>query len=311
MVNSDNNDDMSILKKGKKAMIISAILTLFIAVLKYFVGYIYNSVSLMADGLHSFSDVLGPIIVYTGLKILFEKKPSENFPYGYARIETFASLLVSIIIFLTGFEILFDAIKKLNHPTPIENYTITFITAVLSLIITYYLYIYKKRVGKELGSDALISEGEHSLVDCYTTVAVLFAIVASYMGYYIIEPIAGILISIIVIVIGLKMMKRDIYYLLDYCDSDILKTIKEIAQNTEGVLNVHDLKCRKAGPYIYCEMHIEVDENIPLKDAHKISEDVSDNLKKSIKNLGNVIIHIDPVSTDVVEKSSSTKKGYS
>jgi cation diffusion facilitator family transporter len=293
------------IEKGKKVMVISAILTLFIAVLKGIVGYISGSVALTADALHSLSDVLGPIAVYFGLK-LAQKEPNNRFPYGYSRAETLASLVVSIIIFITGVETLRQSIEKFSNPTPIHHHFAVIFAVLVSLAITYYLYVYKTKVGKEIGSDAMISEGSHSLMDSYTTVAVLIAVVGSYFGYYILEPIVGGIISIIVISLGLKMIKNDLYSLMDFCDEEVLEQIKEIALSVRGVEGVHHLKARKSGPFIFCDMHIEVDENLSFKSAHKISEDVVDKIKESIKNISDITVHIDPIKKRYIKVAIPT-----
>ncbi len=282
------------IEKGKKVMVISAILTLFIAVLKGIVGYVSGSVALVADALHSLSDVLGPIAVYFGLK-LAQKEPNSRFPYGYSRAETLASFAVSFIIVITGIETLRQSIEKFGNPTPIHHHFAVIFAVLVSLAITYYLYKYKAKVGKEIGSDAVVGEGAHSLVDFYTTIAVLFAAVSSYFGYYLLEPIVGGIISIIVIGLGLKMIKKDIYMLMDFCDEETTEKIREITLSVRGVEGAHHLKARKSGPFIFCDMHIEVDENLSFKSAHKISEDVVDKIKENIKNISDITVHIDPI----------------
>ncbi len=282
------------IEKGKHVMVISAILTLFIAILKGIVGYISGSVALIADALHSLSDVLGPIAVYFGLK-LAQKEPNSRFPYGYSRAETLASLAVSFIIFITGIETLRQSIEKFSNPSPITHYYSAIIVVIISLAVTYFLYVYKTKVGREIGSDAMISEGSHSLMDSYTTIAVLIAIISSYFGYYIVEPIVGGIISVIVIVLGLKMIKNNIYMLMDFCDEEIIEEIRKITLSVRGVEGVHHLKARKSGPFIFCDMHIEVDENLSFKSAHKISEDVVSKIKENIKNISDVTVHIDPI----------------
>jgi cation diffusion facilitator family transporter len=251
-------------------------------------------VALVADALHSLSDVLGPIAVYFGLK-LAQKEPNAKFPYGYSKAETIASLVVSFIIFITGVETLRQSIEKFGNPTPIHHHFAVIFAVLISLAITYYLYKYKAKVGKEIGSDAMVGEGTHSLVDFYTTIAVLFAVIGSYFGYYLLEPIVGGIISIIVIALGLKMIKNDIYMLMDFCDEEIVEKIREITLSVKGVEGTHHLKARKSGPFIFCDMHIEVDENLSFKSAHKISEDVVDKIKENIKNISDITVHIDPI----------------
>ncbi|AEH06647.1 cation diffusion facilitator family transporter [Methanothermococcus okinawensis] len=293
------------IEKGKNVMVVSAILTLLVAVLKGIVGYISGSVALTADALHSLSDVLGPIAVYFGLK-LAQKEPNTKFPYGYSRAESLASLAVSFIIFITGIEILKQSIEKFDNPTPIHHHFAAIFVMVVSLVITYYLYWYKAKVGKEIGSDAMIGEGAHSLVDFYTTIAVLFAVIGSYFGYYIVEPIVGGIISLIVIILGLKMIKKDIYMLMDYCDEETAEKIKNITLSVRGVEGAHHLKARKSGPYLFCDIHIEVDENLPFKSAHKISEEVVDKIKENIKNISDITVHIDPVKKRYIKVAIPT-----
>ncbi|MFU8652859.1 cation diffusion facilitator family transporter [Methanotorris formicicus] len=274
--------------------VVSAILTFAIALLKGVVGYISGSIALMADALHSFSDVLGPIAVYIGLKFA-QKDPNERFPYGYYRAETLASLAVSFLIFVTGIETLRESIERITNPTTISHPFAAVLALLISLAVVYYLYKYKEKVGREIHSQALMGEGQHSLVDFYTSIAALIAIISSYFGFTIIEPIVGAIISIAVILLGINLMKTDILMLMDFCDEEVVEEIRKTVLDVKGVEGVHNLKARKAGPFMFCEMHIEVDENLSFKEAHRISDDVVDKIRENIKNIDSITIHIDPI----------------
>ncbi len=293
--NSETGKEL--LKLGERVSLISAALTLFIALIKLGAGYVSGSVVVIADAIHSFSDVVGPLTVYFGLK-LSQKEPNEKFPYGYYKAETLASLVVSLLIILSGVEILRESIQKLIHPEKISYPFLAILSLIISLVITTFLAYYKNKAGKKIGSQALIGEGAHSIVDSLTSIIALLGIIFALLGYPIIEPLCGAGISLFVIFLGLKFLKKDLLTFLDFYDEEL----KNLAQKIEGfvlklpgVEGLHHLKLRKAGPFIYCEMHIEVDENLSFREAHEISDQVEKEIKRFFKQIAGITIHIDPV----------------
>jgi cation diffusion facilitator family transporter len=290
-----NNKSLKSLKKGEKAAKYSAYTNLFLALIKGIVGFLSGSVALIADSIHSFSDIFSSLAVYVGLKIS-QKKPDQKFPYGYYKVETLVSLIISLMIIITGFEIAFESFNEFLNPSIIQFPIISLLTALLSVLVSYYLAKYKKNIGNEIGSQALINDGKHSLIDVFSSLIVFMGIFASYMGYVSIQGISGMLVSILIIYIGAKLGKNDILVLLDAgIDPEKVELIKKISLGVEGVAGIHDIKVRRSGPYIFAELHLELERGESVKKAREISIEVEKNVKNEIHELDSLMVQIEPL----------------
>lgn len=286
------------LKRGEKVAKYSTYINLFLTVVKGAVGYISGSISLIADAMHSFSDIFSSLAVYLGLKIS-QRKPNQRFPYGYYKVETFVSFVVSVLILVAGIEIMYESIKSIINPHTLKYPTIGIVIALLSAIICYILAIYKEKIGKKIGSQALINDGKHSLIDTFSSLIVFIGILSSFFGYEWIEGLAGIIISILIFHMGIELCKADILALLDAgIDPKIINKIKNIAEKVDGVRGAHAIRLRRCGPYIFGEMHLELDPEKTIKDAHKIILKVKDKVKDEIKS-----VDILTIQTEAFEKN--------
>lgn len=202
------------LKKGEKAAKYSSVINLLLAIVKGAVGLLSGSIALIANSIHSFSDIVASLAVYIGLK-LAQRKPDEKFPYGYYKVETFASLIISAIIVVTGIEIALESYNAFLNPEIIEIPLIALFVAALSALVSFLLARYKEGVGKEISSQALINDGKHSFIDIFSSSIVFIGILSSYLGYLGIQGISGILVAVLIIYLGLKLAKDDVLVLLD------------------------------------------------------------------------------------------------
>ncbi|MGF7118633.1 cation diffusion facilitator family transporter [Methanobacterium oryzae] len=281
-------------KKGEKAAKYSSLINLLLAIIKGIVGFLSGSIVLIADSIHSFSDIVTSLAVYIGLK-LSSRKPDEMFPYGYYKIETLTSLIISILIIFTGIEIALESYNDFLNPGGISMPLISLSVAALSAVVSFLLARYKERVGKEIGSQALINDGKHSFIDIFSSTIVFVGILSSYLGYLRIQGITGIFVALLIIYIGLKLAKGDILVLLDAGMSpEKIKEIKSIALSIEGVEGIHDVKVRISGPFIFAELHLEIKKGLPVKKAYEITESIKKAIKDKIKNLDSLIVQIEP-----------------
>ena len=177
-------------RKGEKAAKLSTIILLALGTLKGIVAIVSGSVALLAGTIDSFSDVFSSIAVWAGLRIA-KKKPTERFPYGYYKAETFALLIVSLIIVASSILIMLESIQKFFEANVISFSILALVVAALSAVIYYLLAKYKERIGRQVGSQALISEGLNSMVDVYTSVLVFVGIFLGSFGYQFVEALIG------------------------------------------------------------------------------------------------------------------------
>ena len=279
-------------RKGEKAAKLSAIILLALGTLKGIVAIVSGSVALLAGTIDSFSDVFSSIAVWAGLRIA-KKKPTERFPYGYYKAETFALLVVSLIIVVSSILIMLESFQKFFEVNGISFSDIALVAAAISVVVYYLLAKYKGRVGREIGSQALISEGLHSMVDVYTSVLVFVGVFLASFGYQFVEALIGLAISVYVLMRGLWFGKDAVLVLMDVSPSpQRVKEMKEIAESVHGVKGTHDIRLRKSGPVFFGEMHVELQEGLSLERAHVISEDLETRIKERFKDLELVTVHV-------------------
>jgi cation diffusion facilitator family transporter len=288
------NEKNQLFRKGERAAILSAAVLLAFSLLKGVVSVISGSVALLADSIHSFADIFSSIAVWAGLKLV-QKKPTERFPYGYYKAETLALLIVAVTIIVSGVLILKEALDKLFQPSIVLFPSAVLAVATFSGLVSYFLGRYKKSVGSLIGSQSLVGEGQHSLIDVYTSLLVFAGVLFASLGYPVAEVLAGFAIGLYVMKVGVWFGKDAVLVLMDACLSpQKAKEMKEMAEKVRGVRGVHDLRLHKSGPVSFGEMHIEVEEALPLEKAHEISDDIEKKIRERFKDIESITIHAEP-----------------
>jgi cation diffusion facilitator family transporter len=289
-----NNESRNDLRRGQVAAKYSSIVQLGLAISKGLVGFFTGSIALIADAFHSFSDIFISLAVYMGLK-LSQRKPTEKFPYGYYKVETFISLIISAIIIFSGIEIIQESIDGIMNPTAVRLPLFALAIAAISAFVSLLISRYKERIGIEIGSQALISDGRQSFIDVFTSIIVFIGIFSSYLGYPIFQGVAGFIVSLFVIYIGIKLGKDAVLVLLDVSlDDKTVNEIKSTALSVEDVKNIHNLKVRRSGPFVFAELHLETKRGLSVKKASEITENVKKAVKDRIKNLDSLTVQIEP-----------------
>ncbi|KAF5434027.1 Divalent metal cation (Fe/Co/Zn/Cd) transporter [Candidatus Methanophagaceae archaeon] len=289
---------MARIDRDKKAALVSVVVTAFLVVIKYSVGVLSGSIALLADAVHSFTDVISSIGVFIGLKIS-SRKPTESFPYGFYKAENIVSLFLALAIFYAGYEIVLTSVEKFEEVV-LTNVPAAILVAVTSLVLTLLLSSYKLKVGRELNSPSLVADGKHTRADVYASAVVLLGILGNYLGFYSLDQIAGIMIAVFIFKSGYEILKDSIKVLLDASiDYDSLHKIRELASEVHGVRKIHSLKARGSGKFIFVEMEIETSLR-DLERAHLVSAKIEANIKSELKNVDKVIIHIEPVEKEFI-----------
>ena len=287
-------NDFIHLKKGEAASKYSIIANISLAIIKGIVGVFSGSIALLADAVHSFSDIFTSLAVYIGLK-LSQRKPDEKFPYGYYKFETLASLIISVIIIISGFEITIESINGILTPKPIGIPLFAISVTIISVVISFFLSKYKDKVGTEIGSRALINDGQHSFVDVFSSLIVFAGILGAYIGYPFLQGVAGLVVALLILYIGLKFGREAILVFLDAnLDPKTVEKIKSIATNTKGVEGVHDIKVRRSGPYVFAELHLETKNRLSIEKASQISKNLKKRIINEINDLDSITIQIEP-----------------
>ncbi|MFX1519378.1 MAG: cation diffusion facilitator family transporter [Promethearchaeota archaeon] len=288
------------INKIRNTAIISTVVNIFLSFIKFLAGSITASISLIADGINSLSDVFPSLAVAVGIKIS-ERPPTEEFPYGFHKIENFVSLFISLAIFYGAYEMITEAIERLGDVQVIEKPIVGVITAIVSIVTLLIISTYKIKIGTQTNSPSLTADGEHSRVDVFASLAVLIGVSGSFFDFYILDAIAAIAASLFVIRAGYETFKDSTKVLLDSSiPYEARNQIKEIALETKGVKKVQWIRARGSGKYFFAELKIETDAHIDLEKANLLVEKLKVRIRNQIENIDNVLILLEPEKREFI-----------
>ncbi len=291
-----NEEDVSErrFEEGETVAKISVVAMLCLTVIKGLTGWFYNSIALWADAVNSFSDIFASALVWSGLR-LASKKPSDRFPYGYYRAENLASFIVSLMVIFSGAEIIWESSRTLFHPMEVTASIFPLAAAAISASTYYALSRYKEAVGTSIGSQSLVADSKHSQADVYASMLVFAGIGLSLVGVGIVEVGVAVIVGAYVVKEGLELAKGSILTLMDASPyPDKSEEMKEVAKEVPGVLDIHDMRLRQAGPAVFAEAHITVVKNLSIEEAHALSDKIERELRRVVPDLETVTIHMDP-----------------
>ena len=280
----------------EKTAVVSAIATAAIALIKFVAGTMFGSIALIADAIHSFTDIIGSVAVFFGVR--FSDVKSKKFPYGLYKLENLVSLFLALLIFYTGFEIFVGAFNALNQPGQIVG-PIAIGAALFSLIVSFMLAKYKFKVGRAENSPSMLSEAKHTQLDALSTVGVLVAVTASFAGFPILDPIIGLLVALLVFKAGLEIFMDSAKVLLDVSlDYKTMKKIEKIASGQREV-KVRELTARNSGRYVFVDLKLET----RIKDLKRVSqlhEKCENKIKQAVPRIDKIMIDIEYKKKDVL-----------
>lgn len=287
------NEKQIIRKLSLSSIIGNTILTIF----KIIAGIIGHSSAMISDGIHSMSDVFSTFIAVIGVRLSLRQADKEH-PYGHERLECVASIILSVILCITGFGIGLSAIKTIisgDYKTLIPPGLIALIAAVASIIIKESMYWYTRYYAKKINSAAFMADAWHHRSDALSSVGSLIGISGAMMGFPILDPIASAAICVCILKVSYDIFKDALDKMLDTsCDEALEKEISEVIEKEPGVISLDLLQTRTFGNKIYIDAEISVDGNLTLKAAHDIAEKVHANVEDSFENIKHIMIHVNP-----------------
>jgi len=289
------------IKEGETASKYSIISNIVLMLIKGIIGYLSGNIALIADALHSFADVFSSAAVFIGLR-LSQRKPDELFPYGYYRIETLASLLVSVIIIITGLEIGWDSLIYLMDPPPaVSMAAISLVVSLIAIAVSYAVAVYKERVGEKIGSTALINDGKHSYIDVVSSALVFTGIIGEYIGLHGFQGFAGMIIAVIIVYVGSTLTKYNLLVLSDACiDRDSLELLRKTVLSVKGVEGVHAIRIRRSGPYLFGEIHIEIERSLSADKIEGMISRINSEVKRVLPSIDHLIIQPETLKKDEI-----------
>ena len=279
--------------KGVNALKISFIGLMATAVLQLVIYTFSHSAALLADTLHNFTDAFTAIPLWVAFA-LSRRRPTNKFTYGYSRLEDLVGFSITILIFVTAFVVAYDSLAKMKTgfvPTHLE-WVIG--ASIIGFIGNEWVARYRIRIGKEIGSAALVADGQHARADGFTSLGVILGAVGVYMGYPIADPLIGLFIAVAILKIGYSSGKQMLGRLMDAISPEIVQGIREEASRVAGVLHVMDVRARHVGRELRVDLTIEVDHNITVLDGHEIAIKVQHGLQHRFPQIVSPNIHVDP-----------------
>ncbi|MCR4663419.1 MAG: cation diffusion facilitator family transporter [Endomicrobiaceae bacterium] len=283
-------------KEIKKVTVVGIIVNIFLSLSKLIIGYFGNSQALIADGVHSFSDLATDLSIIFGVKYWLAPADAEH-QYGHRKIELLVTIFIAFMLACVGIGIFTEAILALKNNSMKMPSLIAFVCAVLSIISKEWLYRYTVKQANILKSPAVKANAWHHRSDAISSLPVAIVIIAASVFPKLIwlDAIGAVIVSIFIIYPSYKIFKKAILNILDESvDPETLSKIEQIALQTKDVKEVHDIRTRKAGETFFVDMHILVDGHISVQEGHDISEDVKINLMKSNEDILDVLIHLEP-----------------
>ncbi len=255
-----------------------------------------GSVALLADTIHNIGDAATAIPLWIAFT-LARRKPSKRFTYGYGRVEDLAGVAVVLTILFSAVVAGYQSIDRLMHPQKVEYLWAVVVASIVGFLGNEAVAIFRIKVGKEIGSVALIADGHHARVDGLTSLAVLFGAVGVWLGYPLADPIVGFLISAAILRIVWDSGKAVFTRILDGVDPEIIDEIIHTINHAPGVQDVTEVRVRWIGHRLHAEVNIAVTSDLTVEKGHDIAMEVRHLLLNNLRYLSNVIIHIDPLHT--------------
>ena len=285
------------LKESTSVTIKTIILNLILVTIKVISGVVGKSSAMVADGLHSASDILTSIGVLVGNHIA--SKPDDDcHNYGHEKAETLVSFLLAIILLLASIKIGFDAFVSIFDLNSIDTPTkLPLIVAIISILINEYQFYITMKVAKKNNSSSLMADAWHHRSDSLSSIAVLIGIAGAIMGIKILEPISSIIVAIIVGKVGVDILKSSMNELMDVSiTKEEVDNIINIAIKVPGVIGIvkDELKTRSHSNVIYIDITVIVDEDLSVQEGHTIGHQVEAAIRREIENVKRILVHIEP-----------------
>ncbi len=280
----------------KKVTYSGMFINILLSVLKIFTGLAGNSQAAVADGVHSLSDLSTDIAIIIGLKF-WSAPPDSEHPYGHGRIETIVTLFIGLTLMIAGSAIGYDALITIRDPhiDKPELYAVSGI--ILSILLKEFLYRWTISVGKKIGSQAVIANAWHHRSDAFSSVMALISVSAAVLfpGLEFVDHIGAVVVSGFIVKVSFDILKRSFGELSDsgLCPDDI-RQIRKLSMSVKGVKDVHAIRSRKYGSGSFIDLHVLVDDQMAVKEAHDIAEEVKFRIIKEGPAINDVVVHIEP-----------------
>ncbi len=281
---------------GIRAVKISLVALGATAAFQVVILIISGSIALAADTIHNFSDALTAIPLWIAF-VLGRRAATKRYAYGFGRVEDLAGLFVILMIALSAIIAGYGAVRRLIHPVAIDNVGWVAAAGAIGFLGNELVALYRIRVGRQIGSAALVADGLHARTDGFTSLAVVFGAIGVALGFPLADPIIGLLITVAIVAV-LRIAVRDVFRrLLDGVDPDLITTAERALAHEPGVIAVRSVRMRWIGHRLHADAELEIDPTTSLTDAHQVAHNAEHTLTHAVSKLATALIHAYPSRT--------------
>ena len=285
----------------RRVTLVGAAVNCLLATLQITFGLLGKSQALLADGLHTLSDLSTDFIVLYATKHA-AKEADEDHPYGHGRIETLASMLLGAILAAVGIGIGIRGIESIYDPQQSNPEAITILFAFIAIVAKESLYHYTLRAARAVHSTLLESNAWHHRSDALSSIVVVIGITSQVLGVPHMDAVAAIIVGAMILLMGFRLGSNALYELIDTgLDLNLVDDVRATMQADASVVGIHNLRTRSMGGQGYIDAHIEVDSDLTVSEAHYIAHKIEHRVKKQFPKIIDVQIHIDPLDDAIKE----------
>ncbi|SHW13433.1 cation efflux system protein [Mycobacteroides abscessus subsp. abscessus] len=278
---------------GIRAVKISLLVLGLTAVVQIAIVVVSGSVALAADTIHNFSDALTAVPLWIAFA-MGAKAATRRYTYGFGRVEDLAGLFVVGMITLSAIIAGYEAVQRLVHPHVIDHVGWVALAGLVGFLGNETVAVYRIRVGRQIGSAALVADGVHARTDGFTSLAVLLGAGGVALGYPLADPIVGLIITVAILAV-LRTAVRDVFRrLLDGVDPALVDTAEQSLAAEPGVRSVHSVRMRWMGHRLHADVELDLDPELSLAQAHQIAHDAEHHLVHAVPKLTTALIHAYP-----------------
>jgi cation diffusion facilitator family transporter len=264
------------------------------ALLQLVVVLMSGSVALLSDTIHNFGDAATAIPLWIAFA-LTRLGASRRFTFGYGRVEDLAGVVIVLIILFSAVVAGYQAVERLINPQPVGFLWAVAAASLVGFMGNEAVAVFRIRVGREIGSAALVADGYHARTDGWTSLAVLLGAVGVWLGYPLADPIVGLLIAAAILVIVWQSGKAVFTRLLDGVEPEAIEEIRHTASCVPGVEDVSEVRARWLGHRLHAEVNVAVDPDLSVSEGHAIARELNHQLLHHLSYLSGAVIHVDPV----------------
>jgi cation diffusion facilitator family transporter len=281
---------------GKRVAVVGIIVNVVLTLFKLLAGFMANSAAMIADAIHSASDILATSVVAISFNVA-QKPEDQEHPYGHEKAESIAAKLVAGLLLIAGLVIGWEALKTLIHGDIQKPGIIALYAAIVSIITKEGLFWYTITAANKINSTALKADAWHHRSDAFSSIGTLIGIGAARLGYPIADPIAAILVSLLILKVAYDIYAKSIRELMDSsAPRSQIQALHQTILSIENVKGIDSLKTRIHGNMIYIDVDIVVDRSISVSAGHEIANKVRDTVKSKFTDVKDIMVHVNPSS---------------